>query len=370
MKIGVLTSSRADYGIYQPLLKKMKVDKSFELEIIAFGMHLQTNQGNTLGAIYKDGFKKVHVVGTMPEEDGVYDIAFSYGLLVSDFARFWKKNTFDLIFALGDRWEMSAAVQCSIPFEIKLVHFYGGETTMGAIDDIYRHQITLASQLHFTATDIYARRVAQLKGDEKNIFSVGSMSLESFDNLCLPMWPKVKESFQIPFDSFILVTFHPESIGAAKNVEYSNTVFNTLKELTTKYNLLITAANSDAMGSIFNKKYLELEKLYPTRIRLVQALGKLNYFSAIKNCQLMLGNTSSGIVEAASFKKWVVNVGERQKGRLKNENVLDAPFDEGKILTTLDLISINNKYDGTNIYYRKGSVSKILKEIKALITSE
>jgi GDP/UDP-N,N'-diacetylbacillosamine 2-epimerase (hydrolysing) len=109
-----------------------------------------------------------------------------------------------------------------------------------------------------------------------------------------------------------------------------------------------------------------LEKLYPTRVRLVEALGKLNYFSAIKHCQLMLGNTSSGIVEAASFNKWVVNVGERQKGRLKNKNVLDAPFDEGKILTTLNVININAKYDGTNIYYKKDSVSKILKEIKKL----
>lgn len=369
MKIGVLTSSRADYGIYQPLLRKMKADKSFELEIIAFGMHLQTIQGNTLEAIYKDGYKKVHEVGTMPEEDSVYDIASSYGYLVSDFARFWNIHTFDLIFALGDRWEMSAAVQSSIPFEIKLVHFYGGETTLGAIDDVFRHQITLASQLHFTATDRYARRVAELKGDKKNIFSVGSMSLENFENLCLPMWSKVKVLFQIPFDSFILVTFHPESIGTEKNLEFSNTVFNTLKQLTSKYNLLITAANSDAMGSIFNKKHLELEKLYPTRVRLVQALGKLNYFSAIQNCQFMVGNTSSGIVEAASFNKWVVNVGERQKGRLKNKNVFDVPFDEGEILKALDFISVKTKYDGTNIYYNKNSVSKILKEIKALIIS-
>ena len=360
MRIAVLTSSRADYGIYQPLLMKMNTDARFDLEIIAFGMHLQQNQGNTIEFIRKDGYSKIHMVGAMPESDEVFDIACGYGVLVSEFAQFWEGNTFDLVFALGDRWEMSAAVQACIPFEIKIAHFHGGETTLGAIDNIYRHQISLAAHYHFTSEESFSERVRLLVNRDVGIHTVGSISLEHVHQLILPEWSEVKENFNIPFDRFVLVTLHPETVKSSGNAEYVRVAFEVLKELSNKLNILITMANSDAEGSLYNNEFKKLQERYPTRVRLVPALGRKNYFRAMKQCAFLLGNTSSGIVEAASFKKWVINVGNRQKGRLRNKNVLDVPFETHQILAKASEVMKRAEYDGGNRYVKRGTIDAII----------
>ena len=363
MKIGVLTSSRADYGIYLPLLDKLKFDQRFQLEIIAFGMHLQKNQGNTINQIIKGGFKVIHKVGQIPESDGVIDISKGYGNMIVSFAEFWGQNKFDIVLALGDRWEMSAAVQASIPFEVKIGHIHGGETTLGATDNIYRHQITLASTFHFTAAEAFSERVISILGSDKNVHTVGSISLEDMDQLQLPNWDYVKEKFDIPFDDFILVTFHPESVGASMNKHYAGVILNVLKALVKEHNILITKANSDAMGSLFNDCFKQLQEEYPQKLKLISALGKLNYFKAMEKCDFMLGNTSSGIIEAASFGKYVINVGDRQKGRLRNDNIHDVQFNCEHILMATKHIAERKQYCGENKYARGATSDRIIKRI-------
>ena len=363
MKIGVLTSSRADYGIYLPLLDKLKFDPRFQLEIIAFGMHLQKSQGNTINQIIKGGFKVIHKVGEMPESDGVFDVSKGYGNMIVSFAEFWSENNYDVVLALGDRWEMSAAVQASIPFEVKIGHIHGGETTLGATDNIYRHQITLASTLHFTAAEVFSERVISILGSDINVHTVGSISLEDINQLQLPSWDSVKEKFDIPFDDFILVTFHPESVGVSMNKHYASVISNLLEILAKEHNVLVTKANSDALGSLFNDCFQQLQEEYPQKLKLVSALGKLNYFKAMKKCDFILGNTSSGIIEAASFEKYVINVGDRQKGRLRNENVKDVQFDIEKILNAITSVSKIGIYLGGNIYVKDGTTEAIIKII-------
>lgn len=360
MKIGFLTSSRADYGIYLPLLKKLEEDTRFHIEIIAFGMHLQMSQGNTIKNISDDGFETIHRIGTMPEDDGVNDIVQGYGQLIIDFVQFWSQNAYDLIFALGDRWEMSAAVQSSIPFEVKLAHIHGGETTLGAIDNIFRHQITLASFFHFTAADLFSERVKSILGHSEGVYTVGSISLEDLGNVSFPQWKEVKKQFKIPFDDFVLVTFHPESVGIEGNETYSEIAYRVLEGLIPVYNVLITGANSDVLGSLYNKKLRLLEQLFPSKVKWVDALGKLNYFKAMEQSQFLLGNTSSGIIEAASFQKWVVNVGNRQKGRLRSDNVIDVPFDYGLILDRIKRVENSGTYYGSNKYVKNKSVETII----------
>lgn len=363
MKIGVLTSSRSDYGIYLPLLNKLKFDNRFQIEMIAFGMHLQKSQGNTIDQIINDGFKFIHKVGEMPERDGVSDISKGYGKMVVSFAEFWNQNKFDLVFALGDRWEMSAAVQASIPFEIKIGHVHGGETTLGATDNIYRHQITLASTYHFTASEVFSKRVMSILGSDKNVHTVGSISLEEIEKLQLPSWDLIKDRFDIPFDDFILVTFHPESVGASMNKHYARVISNVLKSLVKEYNILITKANSDAMGSLFNDCFYKLQKAHPRKIKLVSAMGKMNYFQAIQKCAFMLGNTSSGIIEAPSFAKYVVNVGDRQKGRLTSGNVINSSFNKEEIILACKNVKSRTCFNGKNLYQRDGTVYDILNKI-------
>jgi GDP/UDP-N,N'-diacetylbacillosamine 2-epimerase (hydrolysing) len=360
LKIGVLTSSRADYGIYLPLLKALKEDGRFDVEIIAFGMHLQFNQGNTINQIKKDGFLKVHEVGNMPKDDEIIDIVKGYGALVMEFGDFWLNHQYDLVFALGDRWEMSAAVQSSIPFEIKIAHIHGGETTEGAIDNIYRHQITSASKIHFTAADEFSARVTEIIGTKQDVYTVGSISIENIGNLALPSWQLVKDEFEIPFDEFILVTFHPESVGAYQNFHLANVAKEALIELLESNNLLITKANSDSLGSLYNQHFADLQNEFLGKVKLVSALGKLNYFCAMKKSSLLLGNTSSGIIEAASFNKWVVNVGDRQKGRLRNENVVDVQFKKEAILEAVEKIKLLPNFKGRNKFFKPKTCENIV----------
>ena len=360
MKIGVLTSSRADYGIYLPLLNKFKKEELFELEIIAFGMHLQEEQGLTIRQIDQDSYKKVHRVSSMPAKDDVKDIAYGYGQIIIDFAEFWSNNRFDWVLALGDRWEMSAAVQASIPYELKIAHIHGGETTLGAIDNIYRHQISLASKLHFTAAEEFSKRVCEVIGEDTGIYTVGSISLEEISEVQLPEWSEVRERFDISFDQFILVTFHPESVSSNENIKYAQIAYEVLLTLSDFHNILITKANSDALGSFYNKAFRQLELKRPEKVKLVDSLGKWNYFSALRNCEFVLGNSSSGIIEAASYGKWVINVGDRQKGRLRSDNIIDVSYKAQIMIDTVSKIRFNTKYQGVNKYVLPNTCETII----------
>ena len=366
MTIGVLTSSRADYGIYRPLLAKLSSDSRFSLSVIVFGMHLLEMHGHTIDEIEMDDFGTILQVPGMPEGDTRLDIAEGYGEVIKNFSVFWSKHQFDCVLTLGDRWEMSAAVQAAIPFEVKLAHIHGGETTMGATDNIYRHQISLASSLHFTATEVFTQRVSTLIGSQDSIYTVGSISLEGLSNLQLPDWTKVKKQFDIPFDEFVLVTFHPESVQAGANDQLAQIMRTVLSEVAKKYALLVTKANADVMGTLFNRQLEDLAKENTQSIRLLSSMGKLNYFAAMRQCKFLLGNTSSGIIEAASFNKWVINVGDRQKGRLRSGNVIDVPFTPEDIKTAVANLDISKAYTGGNQYVSEGTTDKIIETLLCL----
>lgn len=360
MKIGALTSSRADYGIYRPLLEKLATNNRFDLHIIAFGMHVLAIHGKTVNEIDKDNFGTLHQVEGMPTDDSRLAIAKGYGNIVKSFATFWSQNDFDYVLTLGDRWEMSAAVQASIPFEVKLAHIHGGEATLGATDNIYRHQISLAASLHFTAATEFSNRIKELTGEGENIHTVGSISLERLETMKLPAWSEVAQKFDIPFKRFILTTIHPESVNAVKNAYYADLIEEVISKSSVEHNFLITKANADVMGTIYNEKLEALAAKHPKRIKVVSSLGKLNYFSAMKCSDFLVGNTSSGIIEAASFQKWVINLGDRQKGRLRSGNVLDVPFDKDAINAAIKKVETLGVYEGANKYVQANSADKVI----------
>ena len=360
MKIGVLTSSRADYGIYKQLLSKLAKDDRFELIIIAFGMHLLKEHGNTIEAIEKDKFGTIHKVLGMSNKDSEMEIAKGYGNLIVNFSDYWNQNKFDFVLALGDRYEMSAAVQSTIPFNVKMAHLHGGETTLGAIDNVYRHQITLASKLHFVSSDVFAKKVEDIIGVKENIYNVGSLSIDGLEDLSLPSWKSVMKEFAIPSESFILVTFHPETIDLEKNKEYCEVIYKTLEEISQNNYIVITMANADTMGSLFRETSKKLKEKNPNKFALVESFGKENYFSAMKASKLLIGNTSSGIIEAASFSKFVINVGNRQLGRLQSGNVINVDFNKNQIIKGVEEIEKNQIFKGTNKYYKKNTANKII----------
>lgn len=360
IKTGILTSSRADYGIYKPLLSKLSLDNRFDLTIIAFGMHLQKQHGCTIDAIRADHFGNIHEVEGMPEKDSQLEIGRGYGQLIVHFSEYWSQNEFDFVFALGDRFEMSAAVQAGIPFGVNFSHLHGGETTLGAIDNIYRHQITLVSSNHFVATQSFKEKVESITGKEEGVYSVGALSLDGIEKIQLPSWDTVRQKFKIPDKKFILVTFHPETVRVEKNEEYCQVVFETLEILCKQVHIVITLSNADTMGSLYRNSSIALKEKHPHNISIVHSFGKEYYFTAMNASEMLLGNTSSGIVEAASFNKYVINVGDRQAGRQRSKNVIDVPFNKIRIIDCFREIQEDSFFSGKNEYYKSNTAYEII----------
>ena len=364
MRIGILTSSRADYGIYLPLLQKLKTDSFFELEIIAFGTHLSKLHSFTFTDIAKDDYKTIHKITSLIDNDSQKGIVISYGNTILKFSEFWENHSFDLVLCLGDRFEMSAAVQASIPFGIKLAHIHGGETTLGAIDNIYRHQITLASFLHFTASELFSNKVMSLIGNKDKIYTLGSLSLDNLSSF-IPIEKLVfLKNFNLPDKDFILVTFHPETVFSKLNSSFAKLMHTALSEISDFINIVITMPNADTLGSIYREEIIKLKNDIPNRVFLVENFGKANYFSAMYYSKLLIGNSSSGILEAASFGKYVINVGDRQKGRVQSDNIINVPFNVLSIRLAVEAVLEKGIFKGKNIYYKKDVSQNIIKIIK------
>lgn len=366
MKIGILTSSRADYGIYFSLISRLKKDVFFDLTIIAFGMHTSPIYGNTVEEIKKDGFLKIHEINSLTSADDVGSIVTSYGLTLLKFGDYWERNVYDLVLCIGDRFEMSAAVQAGIPFAVRFAHIHGGETTLGAIDNIYRHQITIASKLHFVSTSLYAKKIKEIIGSEQGIFNVGSLSLDDIENFNFLEEKALRELYNFPIGNYVLATFQPETVDFHKNEQFANIVQEAISKLTDEVNFVITMPNADTQGSKFRNAILMLKEKFPKKICVVESFGKTNYFSAMKYASLLLGNSSSGIIEAASFHKYVVNIGDRQKGRITSDNILNCSFNLKEIISSTKDGLKKGPFIGVNIYKKTGASSAIVHILKNL----
>lgn len=364
MKIAVLTSSRADYGIYLPLLNKIKKDDYFDLEIIAFGTHLSINHGFTLDEIEKDGYDTIHKINSLIDDDSEKGIVVSYGKTVLEFSNFWENKCFDLVFCLGDRFEMNAAVQASIPFGIKLAHIHGGETTLGAIDNKYRHQITIASDIHFVSTSENFNKVKELTGSSKFIFDVGSLSLNDIKNFKAINKFIFYDKYKIQNKPFALVTFHPETVSTKDNYSYASEMSKALKVISDKLNLVITMPNADTLGSVYREEIYKLKNKIPNSVLLIENFGKIDYFNAMYYSSILIGNTSSGIIEAASFGKYVVNVGDRQKGRSQSKNILNVKFHHKDLILKVNEALMLGDFEGDNVYFKQNVVNNFIGVLK------
>lgn len=365
MKIGVLTSSRADFGIYLPLLKRLNKDPFFKLKLIVFGSHLSKDHGYTANQIIEQGFNIDFAIDCLPENDSPVAVAANIGEVTTAFSKFWDlyAKEFDIVLALGDRFEMFAAVSASVPFGIKIGHFHGGETSLGAIDNVFRHCITQISSIHFPATKKSAQRIQSITGSTKNIFTVGSMSLDSINDIKLFSVQEFKKNYGIDPGKAILVTYHPETINLDSNKKAVQEITNALSKQ--KENIIITLPNNDTGNKVIRDGFIQFAK-GKTNVKCFESLGTKGYFSAMKHCYYLLGNTSSGIIEAASFGKYVINIGDRQKGREYGKNVLHCTTKSAQILSKIRQIGKMKTYKGKNCYGNGQSVTEVIKILKKL----
>ena len=338
MEIGILTSSRADYGFYRPLIKKLNQVENINAGFIVFGTHLSMKHGYTIKQIKNDGYKIFKKIKTNLNGDLPKDISETIGLVHQQFANYWATSKVQLIICLGDRYEMYAAVSASVPFNITVIHISGGEETLGTTDNYFRHALTLMAKYHFTNTKKNAERVAQIINSKKNIFHTGSLSIDNINETRLISITDFQSKFKFDISSpFILFTFHPETVDYKKNKEYSKIIFNVLVKQ--KTNILVTMPNADTMGQTI-RDGLHLAANRSKNIHLLESLGSAGYYTALKYCDFVMGNSSSGIVEAASFGKYVLNMGSRQKGREQGENVINVDMNEKDILNQISKIYI------------------------------
>jgi GDP/UDP-N,N'-diacetylbacillosamine 2-epimerase (hydrolysing) len=363
LKVAFLTSSRADYGIAIPLLKAIKSDPFFDLQVIAFGTHLSVKHGETVNLIITDGFDVSIKVDSMPLGDSPDTIAAAMGKTMINFSKVWNENQFDFIIALGDRYEMFAACASSIPFNIPIAHIHGGETTLGAFDDAFRHSITQMATIHFTTTEHYKQRVVELKGSDKNVYNVGALSIDNLHSLQLLTIEEFNAKFNINLSiPSILITFQPETVNFEKNRVYVDNLIAALKEIR-NYQFIITMPNADTSGNMIREQLAVFIAENSNAIG-IESFGTLGYLSCMKHCSMLLGNTSSGFVEASFFPKYVINIGERQRGRILTENIYNCKIDKEEIISAVKNFKHTQWNQKIELYGNGTTASKIVSELK------
>lgn len=368
MRIAWLTTSRADFGICIPMIQKLKAIGQIELEIIATGSHLMVDHGNTVSEIRLLEIP-VHEVPVELYGHSVVSVAHSYAATAKVFASFWEKNhDFDLLFALGDRYEMAAALLASVPFRIPIAHLCGGDVTDGATDQMYRDIISLIAQFHFTTEAKSAERVAQLKKPyhDQIIAHVGSLAIEQLHQHVNVDATTFIDRWGIDLNMpFYLVTVHPETMRIEDNAHHVSEMELFLKKALNEDTAqwLITLPNADAESEMWRNMFISIANQFPTQVKCHAHLGIQGYYTAMKNCSAMIGNTSSGIVESATMGAWVLNLGDRQKGRSRNANVQDVSFEHTEIFKHWKGIS-KERYQGKNLYGDGSTSNQILDILK------
>jgi UDP-hydrolysing UDP-N-acetyl-D-glucosamine 2-epimerase len=370
--IGVVTTSRADYGHYVPLLRAIQSDPELRLKLLVSGMHLCPEFGLTVREIAADGFPIEAEINALLASDSPEAIAKSMGIAVLGFAQAFATLQPEILVVLGDRFEMHAAAVAALPFKIPVAHISGGDITEGAIDDPLRHSITKLSHLHFVAGDEQAGRVHQMGEEPWRISVTGELSLDVIKSNRRLSAAEMHEKFGIEVDRpFLLVTYHPVTL------EYEDTG-RQIKELLSALTMLqmpvvFTLPNADTAGRLIAS---EIRNYVATKRGswLVDSLGQTGYISAMALAAAMVGNSSSGIIEAASFELPVVNIGNRQRGRLRARNVIDCGYScEEIVAAARNALSseFRNTLRGlTNPYGSGDAAARIVQKLKAVSLGE
>ena len=369
-KICVVTGTRAEYGLLYWLLKEIEADSELKLQLIVTGMHLSPEFGLTYKEIEKE-FKIDKKIEILSSSHTSLDICAEMARVYEKFAPALAELKPDILVLLGDRYEIFGVAGVASIMQIPIAHIHGGETTQGAFDEAFRHSITKMSHIHFAATNEYANRIIQLGEEPSRVFNVGGTSIENIKKLNLLS----KEEFEKSIDfrlakKNILITFHPVTLENSSAREQFNELLNALDELE-ETNFVFTKANSDTDGDVINKMIDEYVSENPQKAVAFASLGQLRYLSAIKFVDIVLGNSSSGLLEVPSFKKATINIGDRQKGRARASSVIDVRPVKEEILAAIKrayskefeqtLKDTINPYDGGN---PSKKMVKILKEIK------
>ncbi len=336
-KICVVTGTRAEYGLLYWLMKEIEADPELELQLVVTGMHLSPEFGLTYKEIEKE-FRIDKKIEMLLSSDTPVGISKSMGLAQISFAECFEELKPDLLVVLGDRYEIFSAASVAMIARIPITHLHGGETTEGAFDESIRHAITKMAHLHFTAAEEYRRRVIQLGEHPERVFNVGGMGIENIKRLKLLSKSEFEEAIGFRLaPKNLLVTFHPVTLENATAQQQFQSLLNAVDSLEETH-IIFTKANSDTDGRMINAMIDEYTAKNPHKSAGFASLGQLRYLSALQYVDAVVGNSSSGLLEAPSFKIGTINIGDRQKGRLKAASVIDCKPTQSDIAYAIALL--------------------------------
>jgi len=372
-KVLLISVNRSDFGIQRSLIKKLLKEKNLKFKLLVTGTHLSNYFGYTVNEIRDEKIRSFSEIKLSDFDYKNQNIINLISDSTKKFYTYYKTYKPDLVIILGDRYEMLSAAIPLVTLNIPVAHIHGGERTEGSFDDIFRNMITTCADLHFVCHDTYKKRVSSIKGNTKNIFNFGSLSLEDVNNLKLKKKNDIEKKFNIIFKKKnILITYHPETRfkGAKKND--INILFKAIDKFD-DINFIFTIPSPDPGNKNIIKK-IESYCNNKQNCFYVKSFGKVYYFSTLKIVDAVLGNSSSGILEVPSFKKTTINIGDRQLGRLQANSIINCKLDIIDITKGIEKVySVSQQKLLTktkNIFYKKSTSNKIVRKIKSFLNNE
>ena len=373
-RIGIMTGTRAEYGLLKSLMQEINKDNDLELYLIVSGMHLSPEFGMTYKEIEEDGFQINAKVEMLLSSDSPAGISKSIGLGVIGFADEFQRADLDMLILLGDRYEALSAAISAMVMRIPIAHLHGGELTEGAIDEGIRHSITKMSYLHFTSTEQYRNRVIQLGENPERVFYVGALGVENIKKINLMTKEELEKSIHFEIDeNTVVVTYHPVTL---ENNTVEEQFLNLLKVLDRKpkIRMIFTKANADTNGRIVNELIDKYAAQNSERACAFMSLGQKRYLSALKYCRIVIGNSSSGIIEAPSFGKPIINIGDRQKGRICADSVINCGYTQQEIQQAMETALTeefeNKARNCRNPYEKENTAANIISVIKDYLLND
>lgn len=323
-KICVITGTRAEYGLLKPVIKGIEKEEDFELLLYVTGAHLSPEFGFTYREIEKDDINISRKIEMLLSADTASGVLKSMGVEMLGFADAFAEDKPDMVVLLGDRYEILVAAVAAMMFNIPIAHIHGGELTEGAMDDAIRHAISKMSYLHFAATEEYKRRIIQMGEEPNRVYNVGALGIENIKSLKLLSKEELERELGFLFkEQTAIVTFHPETMESTTSEEHFFVLSKALERFP-DLKLIFTKANADMDGRVINMLIEKFVQQNEKRSICFDSLGQLRYLSALQFCDIVIGNSSSGIIEVPSFHIATVNVGNRQKGRVRARSVIDC----------------------------------------------
>lgn len=365
-KIAFFTSTRAEFGIFLPLLEGIDRDPDLEYLLFAGGSHLSQEYGYTIKEIEESGMAVSGTFDFLPDSDSSAALTHSAGIATCEMARLFENHSFDLVCILGDRFELLSVASAAILFRKPIVHLSGGESTLGAIDEQVRHMLTKASHIHLTYTDEYAQNIINMGEERWRVFNVGALGVDNF--IRQPRMDRTQAFDELGLDHsipLVLLTYHPESKNDPDTTkEQVKNIFKALDQF--KFQVVVTAPNIERDREIIHDIIIRESGKDP-HYHYHDSLGELLYNSLLAHCSFVIGNSSSGIVYAPYFKVPSINIGERQEGRIRHQSIIDVSGSVSEVEAAIHLALSAEFRSGTSkMKYKFGEGDSSLKIIEIL----